>query len=195
MILCLLCFPTVSSSDSFVPSSCPPPPVFLASALKAAEELANAQLSDDDNFDFAAESAKLGIDVTSMNLDDDNDDQIMSIIGKRPVASSSSTTATPAISDPGESNAGIFVDAEGRLRKMESGGGDIAADIFRAKTAGRYNDRETRDADEVAFRDFMKIEEEAERKLDSLDSDANIDMSATASLSENIDIDAYAGKT
>ncbi len=121
----------------------------------------------------------------------------MFIIGKRPVASPSSTTTAPSLtSDPGESssNAGIFVDAEGRLRKMESGGGDIAANIFRAKTAGRYNDRQTRDADEAAFRDFLKIEEEAERRLDSLDFDANLDESANVSLTEDIDIDAYAGK-
>lgn len=156
--------------------------------------MANAELSNDDNFDFEAESAKLGIDVSSLNLDDDNDNQIISIIGKRPVASSSSTAATSVVLDPVESNDGIFVDAEGRLRKMESGGGDIAADIFRAKNAGRYNDRQARDADEAAFRDFLKIEEEAERKLDLLDSDSNDDKSTTASLSEDIDIDAYAGK-
>ena len=39
---------------------------------------------------------------------------------------------------------------------MESGCGDIAADIFRAKTAGRYSDRHARDADDAAFRDFQQ---------------------------------------
>jgi hypothetical protein len=77
--------------------------------------MANAQLNYDDNFDIKAESAKLGIDIRSLNLDDDNDDQIMSIIGKRPVASSSSSIST-SVSDSGESNDGIFVDAECRLR-------------------------------------------------------------------------------
>jgi hypothetical protein len=166
-------------------------PFFTHSALKAAEEMANAQLNYDDNFDIKAESAKLGIDIRSLNLDDDNDDQIMSIIGKRPVASSSSSTAT-SVFDSGERNDGIFVDVDGRLRKMESGGGDIAADIFRAKTAGRYNDRQARDADEAAFRDFLKIEEEAEKKLESLDAGSNNDESAAVSSLE--DIDAYAGK-
>lgn len=148
--------------------------------------LADAQLNDE-NFDLG------GIDVSSLNLDDDSADQIMSILGKRPVASSSATSSASLGSkkvvvelNEKEETEGIFVDAEGRLRKMDSGRKeiDIAADIFRAKTAGRYSDDETRDADEAAFKDFLKLEEEAERSLELLDNEAP---------SIDIDIDAYAG--
>jgi hypothetical protein len=149
----------------------------------------DAQLNYDDNFDLG------GIDLSSLNLNDENDDQIMSILGKRPTRASSSTSSSLGQKkvvveiDESEEPEGIFVDAEGHLRKMESGGKerDIAADIFRAKTAGRYTDEETRGADEAAFRDFLKWEEEAERSVELLDSEA-------PSESVDIDIDEYAGK-
>lgn len=157
--------------------------------LKAAEMMRDAQLNYDDNFDLG------GIDLSSLNLNDENDDQIMSILGKRPTRASSSTSSSLGQKkvvveiDESEEPEGIFVDAEGHLRKMESGGKerDIAADIFRAKTAGRYTDEETRGADEAAFRDFLKWEEEAERSVELLDSEA-------PSESVDIDIDEYAGK-
>lgn len=146
--------------------------------------LADARLNDD-TFDLG------GIDISSLNLDDDNDDQIKSILGKRPVAPSSISSSLGSKKvvvelNEKEETEGIFVDAEGRLRKMDSGGKerDIAADIFRAKTAGRYTDEETREADEAAFRDFLKLEEEVERSLELLDNEAP---------SVDIDIDAYAG--
>jgi hypothetical protein len=148
-------------------------------ALKEAEMLADARLNDD-NFDVG------GIDISALNLDDDNDDRIKSILGKRPVASSSTSRKVVVELNEKEETEGIFVDAEGRLRKMDSSGKeiDIAADIFRAKTAGRYTDEETREADEAAFRDFLKLEEEVERSLELLDNEAP---------SVDIDIDAYAG--
>ena len=148
-------------------------------ALKEAEMLADARLNDD-NFDVG------GIDISALNLDDDNDDQIRSILGKRPVASSSTSRKVVVELNEKEETEGIFVDAEGRLRTMDSRGKeiDIAADIFRAKTAGRYTDEETREADEAAFRDFLKLEEEVERSLELLDNEAP---------SVDIDIDAYAG--
>jgi hypothetical protein len=155
-------------------------------SLRLAEDMANAQLSNDENFDLAIESAKLGIDVRSLNLDDDNDDQIMSMIGKRPVkpssSSSSSLSSTITSSNASEANDGVIV----------SDGGDIVGDIFRAKNAGRYNDRQARDADEAAFREFVMMEVEAERKLDLLDDGSTDDLSTVTSLTGEIDIDAYA---
>jgi len=148
----------------------------------------DAQLNYDDNFDLE------GIDLSKLNLNDENDDQIMSILGKRPKGSSSTSSSLGQKKvvveiDESEEPEGIFVDGEGHLRKMESGGKerDIATDIFRAKTAGRYTDEETRGADEAAFRDFLKWEEEAERSVELLDSEA-------PSSSLDIDIDEYAGK-
>eukprot|EP00571_Detonula_confervacea_P017501 CAMPEP_0172303882 /NCGR_PEP_ID=MMETSP1058-20130122/5395_1 /TAXON_ID=83371 /ORGANISM="Detonula confervacea, Strain CCMP 353" /LENGTH=1584 /DNA_ID=CAMNT_0013014919 /DNA_START=83 /DNA_END=4838 /DNA_ORIENTATION=+ len=167
--------------------------------LKEAEEMANAQLSDDE-FDIAAASAKLGIDVTSLNLDDDSDDQIMSVIGKRPVAPVASIN-TPsgdqqrkAVLELNEDGIAedIIVDAHGHLKKMndeKDAKHDVASDIFRANTAGRYHDEETRDADEAAYREFIKMEEEADKKFDSID-DSNDD--TTLLSSEDEDIDAYA---
>ena len=154
-------------------------------SLRLAEDIANAELSNDENFDLAAESAKLGIDVRSLNLDDDNDGQIMSMIGKRPVkpsSSSSSSSSTVTSSNAIETNDGVIV----------SDSGDIVGDIFRAKNAGRYNDRQVRDADEAAFREFVMMEVEAERKLDLLDDGSTADQSTVAI--DDIDIDAYAGK-
>ena len=153
-------------------------------SLRLAEDIANAELSNDENFDLAAESAKLGIDVRSLNLDDDNDGQIMSMIGKRPVkpSSSSSSSSTVTSSNAIETNDGVIV----------SDSGDIVGDIFRAKNAGRYNDRQARDADEAAFREFVMMEVEAERKLDLLDDGSTADQSTVAI--DDIDIDAYAGK-
>ncbi len=84
------------------------------------------------------------------------------------------------------------MDVEGCLRKMESGGGDIAADIFRAKTAGWHNNPQTRDADKVVFRDFHKTEEEAEKKLQSLDSEVSNIKSVVVSSWEDINLHAYA---
>lgn len=155
--------------------------------------MASAQLNDDE-FDIEAASARLGIDVSSLNLDDDSDDQIMSVIGKRPVASSSAAAGTTssfsdqmkAIEDKSED---IIVDASGHLKKMEKKEEkqrDIADDIFRAKTAGRYHDQETRDADEAAYKDFIQMEEEAEKKFDS-----SVGNEGTT-LSKDIDLDAYA---
>ena len=154
-------------------------------SLRLAEDIANAELSNDENFDLASESAKLGIDVRSLNLDDDNDGQIMSMIGKRPVkpsSSSSSSSSTVTSSNAIETNDGVIV----------SDSGDIVGDIFRAKNAGRYNDRQARDADEAAFREFVMMEVEAERKLDLLDDGSTADQSTVAI--DDIDIDAYAGK-
>lgn len=159
--------------------------------------MANLQLSDDD-FDLEAASAKLGIEIGTVNLDDDSDDQIMSILGKRPVASSATTDTTGGTSDQQrkvilefneEESDDIIVDAEGHLKKMEVSEEqkrDIADDIFRAKTAGKYTDKAKRDSDEAAFKDFLKMEEEAEKKLD---------MASDESLSTGQDIDdieAYA---
>ena len=97
-----------------------------------------------------------------------------------------------------ETNDGIFMTADdGCLTTMDSGSrGDVIGDIFRAKTAGRHNDWQTRDADEASFREFVKIEEEAEKKFELLDIDDNTsELSTTASsLSDDIDIDEYAGE-
>ena len=110
--------------------------------------MADAKLSDDD-FDIEAASAKLGIDVNSLNLDDDNDDQIMSILGKRPGSSKSSASAAdspPLTSYPPKEallelneddqmiKEDIIVDARGHLKRMkEKKETDIVDDIFRAK--------------------------------------------------------------
>eukprot|EP00986_Skeletonema_menzelii_P016678 scaffold15428_cov74-Skeletonema_menzelii.AAC.1 len=53
-------------------------------ALKQAEEMATAELLNDE-IDIAAVSAKLGINIDDLNLDAEDDDQIKSILGKRPV--------------------------------------------------------------------------------------------------------------
>ena len=116
--------------------------------------MADAKLSDDD-FDIEAASAKLGIDVNSLNLDDDNDDQIMSILGKRP-GSSSSSSASAADSAPSTSyppkeallelneddqmiKEDIIVDAAGQLKRMkEKKETDIVDDIFRAKVKDAF---------------------------------------------------------
>lgn len=144
--------------------------------------MANAQLNDDE-FDIAAASAKLGIDVNSINFDDDSDDQIMSVIGKRPVAGEQRKAILEFNEDESDD---IIVDATGHLKKMEEVDKkiDIVDDIFRAKTAGRYTDTETRDADEAAFREFVKMEEEADKKFDST---SNENLPAG-----EIDIDEYA---
>eukprot|EP00581_Thalassiosira_minuscula_P014661 CAMPEP_0183716264 /NCGR_PEP_ID=MMETSP0737-20130205/10241_1 /TAXON_ID=385413 /ORGANISM="Thalassiosira miniscula, Strain CCMP1093" /LENGTH=1592 /DNA_ID=CAMNT_0025945507 /DNA_START=165 /DNA_END=4943 /DNA_ORIENTATION=- len=158
-------------------------------ALKEAEEMASLQLNDDD-FDIAAASAKLGIDVSSLNLDDESDDQIMSVIGKRPVAAeTTSSEQKKAILELNEEETDdIIVDAEGHLKKMttkQEKDRDIADDIFRAKTAGRrYSDREARDADEAAYKDFLQMEQQAEKQFDSIDE--------TSASRQDIDIDAYA---
>ena len=117
--------------------------------------MADAKLSDDD-FDIEAASAKLGIDVNSLNLDDDNDDQIMSILGKRPGSSSSKSSASAADSPPSSSNPpkeallelneddqmikeDIIVDARGHLKRMkEKKETDIVDDIFRAKVKDAF---------------------------------------------------------
>ena len=118
--------------------------------------MADAKLSDDD-FDIEAASAKLGIDVNSLNLDDDNDDQIMSILGKRPgSSSSSSSSASAADSAPSTSyppkeallelneddqmiKEDIIVDIAGQLKRMkEKKETDIVDDIFRAKVKDAF---------------------------------------------------------
>ena len=125
----------------------------VTSALREAEEMADAKLSDDD-FDIEAASAKLGIDVNSLNLDDDNDDQIMSILGKRPGSSKSSASAAdspPLTSYPPKEallelneddqmiKEDIIVDADGQLKRMkEKKETDIVDDIFRAKVKDAF---------------------------------------------------------
>lgn len=117
--------------------------------------MADAKLSNDD-FDIEAASSKLGIDVNSLNLDDDNDDQIMSILGKRPGSSSSSSSASAADLPPSTSyppkeallelneddqmiKEDIIVDAAGHLKRMkEKKETDIVDDIFRAKVRCFY---------------------------------------------------------
>ena len=114
--------------------------------------MADAKLSDDD-FDIEAASAKLGIDVNSLNLDDDNDDQIMSILGKRPGSSSSASAADspPSTSYPPKEallelneddqmiKEDIIVDAAGHLKRMkEKKETDIVDDIFRAKVKDAF---------------------------------------------------------
>ena len=125
----------------------------VTSALREAEEMADAKLSDDD-FDIEAASAKLGIDVNSLNLDDDNDDQIMSILGKRPGSSKSSASAAdspPLTSYPPKEallelneddqmiKEDIIVDNAGHLKRMkEKKETDIVDDIFRAKVKDAF---------------------------------------------------------
>ena len=117
--------------------------------------MADAKLSDDD-FDIEAASAKLGIDVNSLNLDDDNDDQIMSILGKRPGSSKSSASAAdspPLTSYPPKEallelneddqmiKEDIIVDIAGQLKRMkEKKETDIVDDIFRAKVRYTFTD-------------------------------------------------------
>jgi len=97
--------------------------------------MADAQLSDDD-FDVSAASEQLGIDLTSVDLDDDDDDQIMSILGKRPVtAASSSDPPKRAVlelnEDEQEIQEDIIVDASGNLKRMEEKKEtDVVDDIF-----------------------------------------------------------------
>lgn len=147
--------------------------------------MASAQLSDDD-FDIAAATAKLGIDVASLNLDDEGDGQIASIIGKRPVASDQ---RGPMEVNEDDKSSEIIVDATGHLKRMEEKKErDIAGDVFRAKTAGRnYPDRESRDADEAAFKEFMKMEEAAEKEFEATDNVVD-----GAREPRDIDVDEYA---
>lgn len=141
-------------------------------ALREAEELANAKLSDDD-FDIEAASAELGIDIDSLNLDNiDEEGQVSAILGKRPVS------APPVITEdePGDAESvsrdndgpvDIIVDRKGKLRKMTTKKTpDIEDDRFRAQTAGRYTDRESFDRDEAAYKDFLREQAEAEMKFD-----------------------------
>ena len=160
-------------------------------SLRQAEERANLDLFNED-FDIAAASAKLGINVDDLNLDDEADIQIMSILGKRPVsgegAVASSKDAAPKKAvlefDESEQEDGIIVDAEGRLKRMTTEKKvDIADDIFRTKTAGKYQDRETRDKDEAAFRDLVQMELDAESRLEAI---------GDAPVSDDFDIDEFA---
>mmetsp|Transcript_31044 Transcript_31044/g.75032 ORF Transcript_31044/g.75032 Transcript_31044/m.75032 type:complete len:766 (-) Transcript_31044:151-2448(-) len=164
-------------------------------ALKEAEDMANAQLSDSD-FDIAAATAELGINMESLNLEDDSDDQIMSILGKRPVAekqgavppSASDSSITKAPRTPGGGiSEDIIVDATGHLKQMPGAKEtiDVADDVFRAMTAGRYSDEATRDADEAAYKDFVRMEEEAERRFHN-------DDAAAGDQFQDIDVDEYA---
>ena len=116
-------------------------------ALKAAEEMADAQLSEED-FDVETASAQLGIDVNALNLEDDKDDQIMSILGKRPVSSSLESDTFPSSSsdippkkavlelneNEQEIHEDIIVDAAGNLKKMEEKTEtDVVDDLFKWK--------------------------------------------------------------
>lgn len=116
-------------------------------ALKAAEEMADAQLSEED-FDVETASAQLGIDVNALNLEDDEDDQIMSILGKRPVSSSLDSDTFPSSSsdippkkailelneNEQEIHEDIIVDAAGNLKKMEKKTEtDVVDDLFKWK--------------------------------------------------------------
>ena len=99
--------------------------------------MADAQLSDDD-FDVSAASEQLGIDLTAVDLDDDDDDQIMSILGKRPVTAAASTSDSPKRAvlelneDEQEIQEDIIVDASGNLKRMEEKKEtDVVDDIFR----------------------------------------------------------------
>ena len=113
--------------------------LIIHTALKKAEEMADAQLSDDE-FDVSAASEQLGIDLSAVDLDDDDDDQIMSILGKRPVtaAASSSSSDPPKRAvlelneDEQEIQEDIIVDASGNLKRMEEKKEtDVVDDIFR----------------------------------------------------------------
>jgi len=106
-------------------------------ALKKAEEMADAQLSDDE-FDVSAASEQLGIDLTAVDLDNDDDDQIMSILGKRPVTAAAYTSDSPKRAvlelneDEQEIQEDIIVDASGNLKRMEEKKEtDVVDDIFR----------------------------------------------------------------
>mmetsp|Transcript_31705 Transcript_31705/g.54085 ORF Transcript_31705/g.54085 Transcript_31705/m.54085 type:complete len:1489 (+) Transcript_31705:155-4621(+) len=157
-------------------------------ALKQAEEMATAELLNDE-IDIAAVSAKLGINIDDLNLDAE-DDQIMSILGKRPVRGSSDAEGDGEIKqasldfNEAEKGEGIIVDAEGHLKRMTTDKTvDITDDIFRSKTAGKYQDKETRDKDEAAFRDLVKMEAEAESRLESMPDET---------VSTDFDIDEFA---
>ncbi|KAL7500721.1 hypothetical protein ACHAWT_008705 [Skeletonema menzelii] len=157
-------------------------------ALKQAEEMATAELLNDE-IDIAAVSAKLGINIDDLNLDAEDDDQIKSILGKRPVRRSNAEGGNEPIQPSSELNQakedeGIIVDAEGHLKRMKTDKTvDITDDIFRSKTAGKYKDKETMDKDEEAFRDLMKMEAEAESRLESMPDEA---------VSADFDIDEFA---
>ena len=157
-------------------------------ALKQAEEMATAELLDDD-IDIAAVSAKFGINIDDLNLDDEDDGQIMSVLGKRPVLGSKADGESPSEETNLDSNVagidqGIIVDAEGQLKRMVTDKTvDITDDIFRSKTAGKYQDKETRDKDEAAFRDLMQMEADAESQLESMPDET---------VSEDFDIDEFA---
>ena len=156
-------------------------------ALKQAEEMASAELLNDD-VDIAAVSAKLGINIDDLNLDADGDGQIASILGKRPVrgskAEGESKNAILKLNKD-EKDEGIIVDADGHLKRMTTDKNvDITDDIFRSKTAGKYHDKETRDKDEAAFRDLVKMEAEADSRLESIVPDETV--------SKDFDIDEFA---
>ncbi|KAK1740244.1 haloacid dehalogenase-like hydrolase [Skeletonema marinoi] len=140
-------------------------------ALKQAEEMATAELLNDE-IDIAAVSAKLGINIDDLNLDAE-DDQIMSILGKRPVRGSSDAEGD------GEIKQASLTLMKPRKAKTV----DITDDIFRSKTAGKYQDKETRDKDEAAFRDLVKMEAEAESRLESMPDET---------VSTDFDIDEFA---
>lgn len=157
-------------------------------ALKQAEEMANAELLSDD-IDIAAVSAKLGINIDDLNLDAEDDGQIMSILGKRPtrggkVGEEDKPKKAILEFNEDEIDEGIIVDAEGHLKRMTTDKTvDITDDIFRSKTAGKYKDKETRDKDEAAFRDLVKMEADAESRLEALPVEA---------VSKDFDIDEFA---
>lgn len=158
-------------------------------ALKQAEEMATSELLNDD-IDIAAVSSKLGINIDDLNLDSEDDDQIMSILGKRPERGSNAEKGDEPIQPASEfdqadeKGEGIIVDAEGHLKRMKTDKSvDITDDIFRSKTAGKYKDKETMDKDEEAFRDLMKMEAEAESRLESMPDEA---------VSADFDIDEFA---
>jgi len=101
--------------------------------------MADAQLSDDE-FDVSAASEQLGIDLSAVDLDNDDDDQIMSILGKRPVTAAASTSDSPKRAvlelneDEQEIQEDIIVDASGNLKRMEEKKEtDVVDDIFRWK--------------------------------------------------------------
>lgn len=168
--------------------------------LDELKEIQNQALGklDDEDFDVSAESAKLGVDVNSLNFDAEDDDQIMSIIGKRsglknkgggsevpPVKTSevNESKLKKATLIVNEDVDDIIVGSDGKLKKMNVDKKiDIAGDRYRAISAGML-DKETRDKDEAAFRDFLKREEEMEKQLDA---------AGDETLPEDFDINAYA---
>lgn len=157
-------------------------------ALKQAEEMANAELLSDD-IDIAAVSAKLGINIDDFNLDAEDDGQIVSILGKRPtrgekVGGDDEPKKAILEFNEDEMDEGIIVDAEGHLKRMTTDKTvDITDDIFRSNTAGKYKDKETRDKDEAAFRDLVKMEADAESRLEAMPVEA---------VSNDFDIDEFA---